>query len=144
MCGAKMDVPISSHSPVGLLSGNHWEVHRFRFILLPEPGYPQPPLHTGCREQPRACPKQGAAAVGVLGQQMHLCPYSLAKEALPRGDPEGRHASCSTEEEFSFSREVSSACQKDILQRLTTWVWWYFHFQAARSALISTASTFYS
>lgn len=41
-----MDVPVSSRSPLRLLSGNPWEVHRFTFILLPEPGCPQPPLHT--------------------------------------------------------------------------------------------------
>ena len=58
----------------------------------------------------QAGPPTGAAAVGVLGQEMHLCPPSLAREALPRGAAKGRGASCSTEGALSFSRGVSSAC----------------------------------
>lgn len=58
----------------------------------------------------QARPPTGAAAVGVLGQQMHLCPPSLAREALPRGATKGRGASCSTEGAFSFSTGVSLAC----------------------------------
>lgn len=58
----------------------------------------------------QARPPTGAALVGVLGQQMHLCPPSLAREALPRGAIKGRGASCSTEGAFSFSTGVSLAC----------------------------------
>lgn len=58
----------------------------------------------------RARPPPGAVAVGVPGQEIHLCSPSLAREDLPRGDTEGGGASCSTGGEFPFSRGLSSAC----------------------------------
>lgn len=52
----------------------------------------------------QAGPSPGAALVGAWEQEVHLCPPSLAREHLPRGDTEGTGASYTTEGAFSCFR----------------------------------------
>lgn len=106
-----MDVPVSSRSPLGAFPGNHCEFTRKRTDL-----------HVFCQQAHAACgprcsqasgqssqrvpgrPTPRATVLGAWEQEGHLCPPSLAREDLPKGNTEGTGASCSIEGAFSLSR----------------------------------------